>query len=66
MTQTKDLQDLDILLKQISKTTGLSQSDISKQLDQASIPSFQFSDAILVSPDDLDPIIDSWAQSIKE
>ena len=66
MTQTKSLQDLDILIQQISDATGLKQKQISEQLEQASIPSFQFSDAILVSPEDLDPIIDSWAASIKK
>lgn len=66
MTQAKPLQDLDILIQQISDATGLASAQISEQLEQASIPSFQFSDAILVSPEDLDPIIDAWAASIKE
>ena len=66
MTQTKSLQDLDIMIQQISDATGLKQAQISKQLEQASIPAFHFSDAILVSPEDLDPIIDAWAASIKK
>ena len=62
---SKDLQDIDILLGKVSSSTGLSVQSISEQLDSADIKAFRFNDMILISPDDLDAIIDNWAESIK-
>ena len=62
---SKNLQDIDVLLGKVSTTTGLSIQSISEQLDSADIKAFRFNDMILVSPDDFDLIIDTWAESIK-
>ena len=67
MTSTvpMDLQEIDVLVGKISDSTGLSKKAISDQLNQANIRTFSFDDMILVSPNDLDVIIDAWADSIK-
>ncbi|MCM1981839.1 hypothetical protein [Lyngbya confervoides] len=61
----KSLQDLDVLIDQVSNVTGLSQDEISEQMESANINSFKFADTILVSPEDFDSIIDAWAEKIK-
>ena len=62
---TKSLQSLDSLVKTITSYTGLDAEEISSQLSAAKIPSFQFDNQILVSPEDCGFIIDTWASRIK-
>ena len=61
----KDLENLDVLLQRVSSSTGLSEQSISDQLLKANIRMFAFEDNILISPDDLDSLIDSWADNLK-
>lgn len=61
----KALQDIDVLVEKVSSVTGLSTQAISTQLEEANVQAFRLNDVILISPDDFDSIIDSWADSIK-
>ncbi len=61
----KDLENLDVLLQRVSSSTGLSEQSISNQLLESNIRMFDFEDSILISPDDLDSLIDSWADNLK-
>lgn len=65
MIAAKALQDIDVLVEKVSSVTGLSTQEISSQLEDANVKAFRLNDVILISPDDFDSIIDSWADSIK-
>ena len=65
IASNKSLQDVDTLIKQLSGLTGLSKGQISDQISSLKIPSFQFDDTILVSPQDFGQVIDAWASQIK-
>ena len=65
IASNKSLQDVDTLISQLSGLTGLSKGQISDQISSLKIPSFQFDDTILVSPQDFEGVIDAWASQIK-
>ena len=58
------LQEIELLIEQVSNVTGLQTKQIAEQISQASIPSFQYDDLILVSPEDFDLEVPSSFESL--
>lgn len=65
MNDAQSLRNLSNLLEQLSETTGLSREAVQEEVNNLDYVSFQFNDAILVSPSDFEGIIDSWAVNLK-
>lgn len=61
----KSLQPLDILVEKITALTGITRTEISQEISDTNIPSYQFKDTLLVSPEDFGVMIDNWAVKIK-
>lgn len=65
-TSTQPLQPLQDLLKNAASLTGLPLKQLEDQTKDLKFAFFEFQGQILVGPDAIDPIIDQWADNIKE
>lgn len=65
-TSTQPLQPLQDLLKNAATLTGLPLKQLEDQTKDLKFAFFEFQGQILVGPDAIDPIIDQWADNIKE